>query len=80
MTRTTIALPDSLAQLVAREAKRRGTSVSDVVRTALVKHMGLAPDKPRKLPFVALGKSGHRHTARDVEQILSREWDDVRHR
>lgn len=80
MTRTTIALPDDLARLVAREAKRRGRSFSAIVRDALAEHVGLAPGRARTLPFVGLGRSGHRHTARDAEKILAREWSDVRDR
>jgi hypothetical protein len=80
MTRTTIALPDDLVRLVAREAKRRATSVSALVRAALAEHVGLAPDKPSALPFVGLGRSGRRHTARDAEKILTRAWSRVRDR
>ena len=80
MTRTTIALPDELARLVAREAKRRDTSVSEVVRGALAQHLGVAPGETRALPFAGLSKSGHRRTARDAEKILAREWARVRGR
>ena len=80
MTRTTIALPDQLARLVAREAKRRDTSVSDIVRGALATYLGVAPGEARALPFVGLGSSGHRHTARNTEKILAREWARVRGR
>ena len=31
----------------------------------------------RKLPFTALGRSGHRNTARDFEEILAQEWSDA---
>ena len=78
MTRTTIALPDELARVVAREARRRGSSVSALAREALADHLGLAGGK--RPPFAALGRSGHRHTARDAEKILSGEWGRVRHR
>ena len=80
MTRTTIALPDELARLVVREAKRRDTSVSEIVRRALAAHLGRVPGEPRSLPFVGLGRSGRRHTARDAEKILAREWTRVRGR
>lgn len=73
MKRTTISLPDELAILLERESKRLETSISDVVRTALQEHLGLT-DAKRKLPFVALGKSGQRHTAKDAEKLLSKEW------
>ena len=79
MRRTTITLPDNLALMLAREARRRDTSVSDVVRQALAEH--LQPTQTtRRLGFVAIGRSGKRHTARDAETILAREWGTVRDR
>jgi hypothetical protein len=82
MKRTTISLPDDIAMLAEREARRRGTSVSEVARQALAEHLGMGQDAPRALPFASLGASGHRHTARDLEQVLAAEWerDLERHR
>ena len=80
MKRTTISLPDELASAVQREAHRRATTVSEVVRRALVAQLGLESDQPRQIPFAGLGSSGHRHTARDLEEILAREWGDARDR
>ena len=79
MTRTTIALSDDLARLVAHEARKRDTSVSEIVRRALTSHFGLS-GAARPLGFVALGRSGRRHTARDAEAILAREWNRARRR
>ncbi len=76
MTRTTLSLPDDLAQALTREARRRSTSASAIARQALVEHLGLSPDRPRELPFAALGRSGHRNTAEDMEELLASEWDD----
>jgi Arc/MetJ-type ribon-helix-helix transcriptional regulator len=76
MKRTTISLPDDLAQALEREARRRSISVSEVTRDALTKQLGLTPGEPRDLPFAALGRSGHKSTARDMEELLEREWDD----
>lgn len=76
MKRTTLSLPDDLAQALEREAKRRSTSASAVARDALAEHLHLLPGNARTLPFAALGRSGHRTTARDMEQLLEREWDD----
>jgi len=73
MKRTTVSLPDDLAQAVDREARRRRTSVSEVTRNALVEHLGLGTERGRELPFPALGHSGHRTTGRDMEQILTSE-------
>lgn len=81
MRRATISLPDDLAQDVAREAQRRRTSVSALARDALRAHLGLEQtDEPRRLPFAGIGRSGQRHTARDAEEILAREWGRARGR
>ncbi|HEV2974919.1 MAG TPA: CopG family transcriptional regulator [Solirubrobacteraceae bacterium] len=77
MKRTTISLPDDLAQALDREAQRRRASASEVARTALAQHLGLVQSEPRRLAFADLGGSGHRTTARDMEQLLEQEWDDV---
>jgi metal-responsive CopG/Arc/MetJ family transcriptional regulator len=79
MMRTTITLPDDLAIRLAREARRRETSVSEIVRRALASFLG-ASDERRELPFVALGRSGRRHTARHAEKILTAEWGHARRR
>ena len=77
MKRTTVSLPDDVAASLAREARRRNRSASDITREALVKHLGLAAGEPRELPFAAVGRSGHRSTAREMEELLAREWDDA---
>jgi Ribbon-helix-helix protein, copG family len=75
MKRATISLPDDLAQEVAREAQRRRVSLSEVARDALREHL----DRPTGggLPFVGIGRSGRRDTARRAEEILAREWGDA---
>jgi Arc/MetJ-type ribon-helix-helix transcriptional regulator len=79
--RATISLPDELARDVAREAQRRRTSVSALARDALRAHLGLEPTRePKALPFAGIGRSGQRHTARDAEEILAREWGRARGR
>jgi hypothetical protein len=75
MKRTTLSLPDDLAQALSREARRRQSSVSEVAREALAKQMGLSPGKPRELPFAAVGNSGTSDTAENMEELLRREWD-----
>lgn len=77
MKRATITLTDELARLIEHEARRRGLSLSELIRQALIDQFGLATDKPRRLPFAALGRSGHRNTARDFEEILEHEWSDA---
>jgi Arc/MetJ-type ribon-helix-helix transcriptional regulator len=75
MKRATISLPDDLARDMAREAQRRRVSASEVARDALREHLH-APAKSR-LPFVGIGRSGQRDTARSAEEILAREWGDA---
>ncbi|HEY8172960.1 MAG TPA: ribbon-helix-helix protein, CopG family [Dehalococcoidia bacterium] len=73
MKRTTISLPDSLAEALAREAKRRRVPVSRIAREAIETRLGRASAE-RRPPFVALGRSGHHSTARDLDNILEDEW------
>jgi Ribbon-helix-helix protein, copG family len=80
MKRTTISLPDPIATLLEREARRQALSVSEVARRALMTYFGLGGSEPRKLPFANLGESGEHHTARNAEEILAREWDRDRDR
>jgi predicted transcriptional regulator len=75
MKRTTVSLPDDLADAVEREARRRSVSVSALAREALSAHLGLASDRPRHLAFAAVGRSGRRTVARDMEDLISVEWD-----
>jgi metal-responsive CopG/Arc/MetJ family transcriptional regulator len=79
MTRTTVTLPTELATLLAREARRRETSVSELVRRAVAAFLGASDDR-HQVPFAALGRSGRRHTARDAEKILTAEWGHARRR
>ena len=79
MTRTTISLPDGLAVMLAREAKRLDASVSEVVRKAITRHLGIG-DSGQGPGFIAIGRSGKRRTARNAETILAREWRGARRR
>ena len=75
MRRTTISLPDELADALEREARRRSLPVSAVARDALSSYLGIGPAGARReLPFAAVGHSGHNTTARDMEDLLDQEW------
>ncbi len=78
MKRTTISLPDELAQDVEREARRRRVSLSEVARDALSEHLNRSAASG--LPFIGIGRSGKHDTARRAEEILAREWGDARGR
>jgi predicted transcriptional regulator len=74
MKRTTISLPEPLAAALSREARRRRVPVSQIAREAIEARLGRQTGTRRKVPFAALGRSGHRHTARDFDKILEAEW------
>ncbi|HTP21475.1 MAG TPA: CopG family transcriptional regulator [Solirubrobacteraceae bacterium] len=75
MRRTTISLPDELAEALAREARRRSLPASAIARDALTMYLGIGgPGEQRELPFAGLGGSGHNTTARDMEDLLEQEW------
>ena len=76
MKRTTVSLPDDLALVAAREARRRGVSLSEVTRQALTEHLRLVPDERRRMPFGKLGRSGHTDTSERVDEILAHGWID----
>ena len=80
MMRTSLTLPDELARALTREAQRQSTSASAIAREAIAKHLGFGGEDRRELPFAGIGRSGRRHTARDAEEILAREWDRARRR
>ncbi|MGH7642939.1 MAG: CopG family transcriptional regulator [Candidatus Dormibacteria bacterium] len=73
MKRTTVSLPEEVALAAMREARRRGTSVAEVARQALITHLGLA-ESGSGLPFASLGRSGSRDTARRIDDLMAREW------
>ncbi|MBV8712896.1 MAG: ribbon-helix-helix protein, CopG family [Solirubrobacterales bacterium] len=82
MRRTTISLPDDLADALDRESRRRAQPASAIAREALSAYLGVGRSgERRELPFVALGHSGRRNTARDMEELLQRAWaSDARDR
>jgi hypothetical protein len=54
--------------------------VSQIAREAIEARLGGQTGTRRKLPFVALGRSGYRTTARDIDKILEEEWAPDRDR
>jgi hypothetical protein len=59
MKRTTVTIPDQVGTVLEREAHRRAPSVSEIVRQAPLAYFGLDGGQPWRLPFAALGRSGH---------------------
>jgi hypothetical protein len=76
MKRTTITLPEDLAELLDAEARRRDTSVSEVVRQCIVISLTGAPDRPRALPFAALFDDPEMVPAERMDELLKAKWPD----
>ena len=74
MKRTTISLPDDLSRVVADEARRRGTSVSEVIRRSV--HLALLGAERRTLSFAGLFDDADVPPASDMEAELERLWSD----
>ena len=76
MKRTTILLPDELAQLVDRERRRRDVSAATVIREAVEAYFG-PPAVSSPLPFIGIARSdGSESLGRRAEEILAREFAD----
>jgi hypothetical protein len=76
MKRTTITLPDELAEILAREARRRDTSVSSVVRAFIEEGLDLSRGSPRSIPWEGLFDDPEMVPARRVDEELDRHWAD----
>ncbi len=73
MKRTTVVLPDDLSALLERERRRRDVSAAAIIREALAAYLG-ANDRPKRLSFIALGRSGFTDTSERIDDILAQEW------
>ncbi len=80
MTRTTITLPDDLNALLKDEARRLGTSVSEVVRNLVTRALVGSEEKPREIPWAGIIDDPDMPAARDMEEHLAETWADAIHR
>jgi metal-responsive CopG/Arc/MetJ family transcriptional regulator len=71
MKRTTVTIPDSLAEALEREAHRTDTSASHIVREALTAYLGLTPGAAPALGIVGIFASGESHLSEEVESFLN---------
>jgi len=76
MKRATITLPDDLADLVDREAQRRQTSFSEVVRQFIVRGLSGDDEKPREIPWAGLFADPKMAPAERLEDELAAHWAD----
>jgi hypothetical protein len=50
-------------------------SISEIARKAIEARLGKHSGQgERPVPFASLGRSGRKHTARDMEESLAKEW------
>ena len=75
MKRTTISLPDDLSQLLHQEARRKGTSVSSVVRDLVASGLTGSQDRVRSIPWAGLFEDPKMVPGREVKEALKGDWD-----
>ena len=73
MRRTTILLDDDLADRLDYERRRRNQSTTAIVREALTDYLA-GGKRVKRLGFIGIGRSRHGDTARNIDEILAREW------
>lgn len=76
MKRATITLPDDLAELVDREAARRQTSFSEVVRQFILQGFAGSNEKPRDIPWAGLFNDPDMVPAERLDEELATHWAD----
>ncbi len=77
VVRTTVKIPEELDERLRHEARRRGSTISEVTRSALEAHLR---GGRRKLRAAAAGHSDSADISERIEQIISVELGDSAHR
>lgn len=72
MKRTTVKLPDEVDARLRHEAKRRGLTISELIREAIEDHLGV-PGR-RTFASTGVGRSGRSDISERIEEILREEW------
>jgi Arc/MetJ-type ribon-helix-helix transcriptional regulator len=73
MKRTTVKLPEDLTSKVRDEAKRRGTTISELTREALEAHLGQTTSPRRRGLGVGLGHTQDAEISERIGEILRAE-------
>ena len=76
MKRTTISLPDEVSELLHQEARRKGASVSSIVRHYVAEGLTGSARKPRRIPWAGLFRDPEMAPGRDLEEVLEEGWAD----
>ncbi len=77
MKRTTIMLPDDVLARVKHESQRRGTSVAEVVREAVERHVD-EPQAGEPLSFFGVGEGGPTDASERVDEYVANALADRR--
>lgn len=77
MTRTTISLPDELSALLKDEARRRGTSVSEMARNFISEGLLGSDNKPREIPWIGIVDDPNMVPSDRIEEFLAETWADA---
>ena len=72
MKRTTIKVSDELDARLRLEARRRGSTISELTREALEAYLNGGTERP--LLAAAAGRSGRSDISERIEAILLEEW------
>ena len=69
MKRTTVMLPDDVLTRLRHESRRRGTSIAEIVRTAIESHLS-EPPRRKPLAFFAIGEGGPADASERVDEYV----------
>ena len=75
MKRTTLTLPEGLAERIAVEARSRQVSQAEVVRDALREYFIDPCETPRPLPFASVGRSTVGDLSERVDELTAEGWN-----
>jgi metal-responsive CopG/Arc/MetJ family transcriptional regulator len=75
--RITITLPEEVEELVRYEAERQGSTISEIIREAVVSY--LTDTSPREVPWAGMVDDPTMTAASQLEETL-RSWPDAVHR
>jgi hypothetical protein len=73
MDRTTVKLPENLAARLRHEARRRGTTISEITTEAIDAHLGGLSGR-RRLHAAGAGASGRTDISERIDEILAAEF------
>ena len=75
MKRVTVSMPDELSVRLEREAERRATTVSEVVRISLTQMLN--SDTERTIPWAGLVCEPEMTYGSQVDDALEEDWVDA---